>query len=257
LPKGRGEGLHGGGFDAGGAPGEGLFPARLRRDVAARRTGADPSYGEPFNEMRGALTAVDYAETNHLGKEKSEQGTAGFSVYIKTAFGHVMGRGEERSLAPAPPAAEPVEPYHKRLTLRYGGGMVEAEGFVQAGFGSARGPGNPAAGGSGGGEGPGSKTNETNHPKNKLPDNHSILRHIFREADGHIQDTPENRALLEETANNPANFRGVDKYGNEWYTRTRSDGRQVWVEARNRTIFEGGINATPKLWNSETGLKTP
>ena len=93
--------------------------------------------------------------------------------------------------------------------------------------------------------------------KNKISDNDSITGHIFRDAEGHIPDTPENRALLEDVANDPANFRGTDKYGNEWYTKIQSDGSQVWVESRNGNIFEGGINNTPKLWNLETGLKKP
>ena len=93
--------------------------------------------------------------------------------------------------------------------------------------------------------------------KNKIPDNDSITGHIFRDAEGHIPDTPENRALLEDVANDSANFRGTDKYGNEWYTKIQSDGSQVWVESRNGNIFEGGINNTPKPWNPETGLKKP
>ena len=93
--------------------------------------------------------------------------------------------------------------------------------------------------------------------KNKIPDNDSTTGHIFRDAEGHIPDTPENRALLEDVANDPANFRGTDKYGNEWYTKIQSDGSQVWVESRNGNIFEGGVNNTPKPWNPETGLKKP
>lgn len=93
--------------------------------------------------------------------------------------------------------------------------------------------------------------------KNKIPDNDSTTGHIFRDAEGHIPDTPENRALLKEVANDPANFLGTDKYGNEWYTKIQSDGSQVWVETRNGNIFEGGINNTPKTWNPETGLKKP
>ena len=98
---------------------------------------------------------------------------------------------------------------------------------------------------------------DSDSKKNKIPDNDSTTGHIFRDAEGHIPDTPENRALLEDVANDSANFRGTDKYGNEWYTKTQSDGSQVWVESRNGNIFEGGVNNTPKPWNPDTGLKKP
>ena len=92
---------------------------------------------------------------------------------------------------------------------------------------------------------------------NRIPDNDSTVGPIFRDAEGHIPDTSENRALLEDVANSVDNFRGCDKYGNEWYTMDLEDGRQVWVESRNSNIFEGEINETPKPWNPETGLKKP
>ena len=119
-----------------------------------------------------------------------------------------------------------------------------------------------ARAGNGGGQvpkntdGAGSKE-DSGFKKNRIPNDDSITGHIFRDAEGHIPDTPENRALLEDVANDSANFRGTDKYGNEWYTRTQSDGSQVWVEIRNGKIFEGGVNVTPKQWNPETGLKKP
>lgn len=77
--------------------------------------------------------------------------------------------------------------------------------------------------------------------RNIIPDNESVVGHIFRDAEGHIPDTIENRNLLESVANTVENFLGVDKYGNEWYSQILEDGRQVWVEVRNGKIFEGGI----------------
>lgn len=93
--------------------------------------------------------------------------------------------------------------------------------------------------------------------KNEIPNNESIIGHIFRDADGHITDTPENRQLLEEVSNNTNNYLGTDKYGNDWYAQSQSDGSQIWVEVRNGIIFEGGINEEPRTWNPQTGLKKP
>lgn len=92
---------------------------------------------------------------------------------------------------------------------------------------------------------------------NRIPDNDSVIGHIFRNADGHVPDTPANRALLEDVANDVMYFRGTDKYEFKWYVKNMTDGRQVWVQVRNGVIFEGGINDIPKIWNTETGLKKP
>ena len=90
---------------------------------------------------------------------------------------------------------------------------------------------------------------------NHIPDNKSIICHIFRNAEGHVLDSPQNRELLENVANDVDCFLGKDKYGNEWYAKILEDGRQVWVEVRNNVIFEGGINEIPKIWNPDTGFK--
>ena len=82
----------------------------------------------------------------------------------------------------------------------------------------------------------------------------SQLKHIFRETNGHLTDTIENRNLLEEVANNRNNFLGPDKHGNEWYGKMSSNGTQIWVEVRGKTIINGGINEIPKIYNPETGL---
>ena len=100
-----------------------------------------------------------------------------------------------------------------------------------------------------------SQESEGDSVTNIIPDNNSTIGHIFREAEGHIPDTLENRALLVNVANNTENFRGIDKYGNEWYTKILENGKEVWVESRNGKIFDGGVNEIPKSWNSDTGLK--
>lgn len=81
--------------------------------------------------------------------------------------------------------------------------------------------------------------------------------HIFRNAEGHLLDTPANRRLLSEVANSRSAQLGVDKWGNSWAARIREDGSQVWVQTRNREIINGGVNATPRTFNPETGLSRP
>ena len=70
--------------------------------------------------------------------------------------------------------------------------------------------------------------------KIKLPPNDSQLKHIFEERDGHLPDTPENRKLLEELANNRDRYRGKDKYGNDWNIRLNDDGTQDWVRSQHQ-----------------------
>jgi hypothetical protein len=82
--------------------------------------------------------------------------------------------------------------------------------------------------------------------------------HIFKDAAGHLaEDTPANRELLTSTASRAENYLGTDKYGNEWYARTRADGTQVWVRVQNGAIRSGGVNPSPGTWNPQTALKRP
>ena len=89
---------------------------------------------------------------------------------------------------------------------------------------------------------------------NVLPQNESQIRHIFGNRPGHLNDTPQNRQKLVELANSENHRLGVDKYGNAWYARMESDGSQMWVSVRAGIIQEGGRNAVPRLWDSETGF---
>ncbi len=90
--------------------------------------------------------------------------------------------------------------------------------------------------------------------KVKLPENDAQLKHIFREEEGHLSDTPANRKMLEELANNPDYHMGKDSRGNDWNVRQNFDGTQDWVRSQNNTINEGGRNTLPRQWDSETGL---
>ncbi len=93
--------------------------------------------------------------------------------------------------------------------------------------------------------------------RSRLPDQESQLGHILRVRPGHIPDSPENRRLLEDLANDETAFRGTDGHGNAWFERTRSDGTQVWVKVRDGVIQNGGVNAKPKSFHPKTGLSSP
>lgn len=87
-----------------------------------------------------------------------------------------------------------------------------------------------------------------------FPTGESELRHIFRKDEGHVVDTPENRRLLLDVANDVSARLESDQYGNIWAARTLPDGQQAWVRIRADTILNGGINATPRDFNPRTGL---
>jgi len=81
----------------------------------------------------------------------------------------------------------------------------------------------------------------------ELPEDGSQLGHIFRSAEGHLaEDTPENRQLLTSTANNADNYVGTNEYGNQIYAQRQSNGSEIWVEVRNGTIQNGGVNTAPR-----------
>lgn len=77
---------------------------------------------------------------------------------------------------------------------------------------------------------------------------------IFGAREGHMADTSANRKLLSDLANNPAAQLGTDKFGLSWSAQSLPDGTQAWVQIRNGQIWNGGINKTPQVFNSETGL---
>lgn len=85
----------------------------------------------------------------------------------------------------------------------------------------------------------------------------SRVGHIFRKADGHILDIPANRELLTKLANDKKYVLGGDKYGNTWAAETLPNGNQVWVQYRGSQVINGGINKTPKNYDSDRGLYSP
>jgi RHS repeat-associated protein len=91
---------------------------------------------------------------------------------------------------------------------------------------------------------------------NRFPENDSQLKHIFRDAPGHIDDTQTNRDLLENLTNNVDDFDGLDRFGNSIYTRPLGDGSdaQVWAITRDGVIQNGGINTQPWTYVPNYGL---
>lgn len=89
------------------------------------------------------------------------------------------------------------------------------------------------------------------------PTNARPAQPFFRGKEGHLSDTPENRKLLEGVAVSPATTFGNDKFGNTWSSQNRSDGTQVWIQARDGKIINGGVDQTPRQFNAETGLSSP
>ncbi|MBK7727784.1 MAG: hypothetical protein IPJ33_04570 [Gammaproteobacteria bacterium] len=86
-----------------------------------------------------------------------------------------------------------------------------------------------------------------------LPTKPGQLGHIFRNAPGHLADTPANRQLLTDVASNSANRLGADRFGNVWSSVTRADGTQVWVSTRNGVIQNGGLNQVPQAFPTIVG----
>ena len=81
------------------------------------------------------------------------------------------------------------------------------------------------------------------NPPPKIFENNA--KHIFRDRKqgGHfIEDTPENRQKLIDTASNPDNYKKTDEWGKDIYAETQPDGTEIWVEVKDGQIRNGGIN---------------
>jgi hypothetical protein len=98
------------------------------------------------------------------------------------------------------------------------------------------------------------KATEVTRGAARFPEKPGQIQHIFRDAPGHLADTPANRTLLQGVANDASTTLGTDRFGNVWSARTLDDGTQVWVQARNGVIQNGGLNQAPRVFNPENGL---
>ncbi|MDY7095737.1 MAG: RHS repeat-associated core domain-containing protein [Acidobacteriota bacterium] len=88
----------------------------------------------------------------------------------------------------------------------------------------------------------------------RFPERPGQVQHIFRDAPGHLADTPASRKLLQGIADDVSTTLGTDRFGNVWSARTLDDGTQMWVQTRNGVIQNGGLNQMPRVFNPETGL---
>ncbi len=87
-----------------------------------------------------------------------------------------------------------------------------------------------------------------------FPQGDAQLKHIFRDEEGHLPDTPANRQKILDVTSNLDNYLGKDARGNDWYAVISEDGTQTWVRVRNGVIDNAGVNDVPRTWDSETGL---
>jgi len=94
------------------------------------------------------------------------------------------------------------------------------------------------------------------HNDCKLPDNDSQLKHIFGDREGHLPDTPENRKLVIDLANDKSKYYGKDQWGNSWNIEIDANGNQNWVRYRNDIINNAGQNKSNAIrdWDPLTGL---
>lgn len=98
--------------------------------------------------------------------------------------------------------------------------------------------------------------NQDDDKKDKTKIFEKNAKHMFRKnAENHISDTPANRKLLIDLTSDVTNFLGNDKYGNKWFAKILSDGKQLWASVRDNEIRNGGINSIIKYFNPETGLQ--
>ena len=90
--------------------------------------------------------------------------------------------------------------------------------------------------------------------KVRLPENDAQLKHIFRKSEGHLEDSPGNKQLLQDLANDMKHHAGKDIHGNDWHYKELEDGSQLWVSVRDGVIQDGGLNSPPRSWDEMTGL---
>lgn len=87
-----------------------------------------------------------------------------------------------------------------------------------------------------------------------MPSGVAQIKHIFRNATGHLPETDENKRLILSVSNDPDCYIGTDSKNKKWYTKTLSDGSQVWVSVYNSIISDAGLNDSPRKFDPDSGL---
>ena len=75
----------------------------------------------------------------------------------------------------------------------------------------------------------------------EMPKKRSQIMHIMRNSEGHLIDTPHNRKIIVDMTNEKSSFVGINKFGNEVYSKT-VNGVQYWAYVRNDIIQDAGAN---------------
>jgi hypothetical protein len=88
----------------------------------------------------------------------------------------------------------------------------------------------------------------------KMPESEDRLGHIFRNDMGHLPRTPDNYKLIEDLVNDVTNYLGPDGRGNHWWGKILENGEQIWAQAYNGVVRNGGLNKVPHPYNPQTGL---
>jgi len=87
----------------------------------------------------------------------------------------------------------------------------------------------------------------------RFPLQRSQIMHMFRDDEGHLLDTAENRTMIINTARNEENYVGTKK-DSKWYARDIDSERQCWVVVRDGIIQNCGLNIPPIIDWAEKGV---
>ena len=88
----------------------------------------------------------------------------------------------------------------------------------------------------------------------RMPKQRAQILHIMRNSEGHLVDTPENRKIIVDMTNDNGSFLGLNKYGNEVYSKTIG-GVQYWAYVRDDVIQNAGANYSKHRNFKETIVK--